>query len=286
LWGFYLLSSGRDPRYLARVRAGVAQAVADAAARLAPATLRYGQARLPAAGIVKNANRRDVFDRRLHVLHAVGERGEPLGTLLHHACHPEVFGRANTLISADFVGAFCDGWRDAGLGQAVFVNGALGAMVSPDGTTRDAAGIERIGAELVALGRAALADATPLPVGEIELRRNELYLPLENSWLGLARLTLAIPRPLHDGSIRSSVGYLRLGGLEALLVPGEIEPVFAERIRRLAGRPDLLLFGLVDDEVGYLLSGRDARDPEFEYEHSMSPCTDAGELVLRAVLPR
>ena len=63
-----------------------------------------------------------------------------------------------------------------------------------------------------------------------------------------------------------------------------MEPGMAERIRRQAMRPNLLVFGLVDDELGYLMSLKDAVDPEFAYERSMSPCVDAGERVLQALL--
>lgn len=283
LWGWYLVTSGRDPEYLALVRRQVAAAVAAAEANARPATLRHGEVRLPPHGMVKNANRAGVFDRRFAVLQAVGSDGTPLGTLLHFACHPEVFGRSNTLVSSDFVGAMCDGWRAAGLGQAVFVNGALGAMVSPDMHPRDATGIAQSGERLVALGKQALAQAAELPVAEIELRRHDLFLPLENRWLGLARTLLDVVRPLHEGCVRTTVGYLRIGTLEAALVPGELEPVFAERIRRACRRPNLLFFGLVDDEVGYLLRGRDARDPEFAYELSMSPGVDAGEQMARSL---
>ena len=57
LWGFYLLTSGRDPAYVATVRRATTAAVAEALANAAPAELVQGRARLPATGLVKNANR-------------------------------------------------------------------------------------------------------------------------------------------------------------------------------------------------------------------------------------
>jgi hypothetical protein len=67
-------------------------------------------------------------------------------------------------------------------------------------------------------------------------------------------------------------------------VPGEAEPAFAQRIRDRVGVPDLLLFGLCDDELGYLLREQDARDREFAYERSMSACVRAGEMVEEALV--
>ena len=45
--------------------------------------------------------------------------------------------RRNTKISADFVGVLCDEWRARGHGQAVFVNGALGAMIAANPSSYD-----------------------------------------------------------------------------------------------------------------------------------------------------
>ena len=99
----------------------------------------------------------------------------------------------------------------------------------------------------------------------------------------VGRLTTVLERELFDGSARSTVGFLRLGSFEAVAVPGEMEPALAARLRAQLRRPDLVVLGLCDDEVGYLLRGQDARDPEFAYERSMSPCISAGELVCTAI---
>jgi hypothetical protein len=283
LWGFYLLTTGRDHAYLMKVRDGVCAAVAAAQAGARPARLVRGEAALAADGPVRNSNRPGVFDRRVTVLHAVDvESGAPLGTLLHLACHPEVMRRGNTLVSADFVGALCDGWRASGRGQAVFVNGALGAMVSPRPDGEE--GVTGMGASLVELAHGALERAKPVEVRDLEVRRRDVYLPMQTFGLSLARLTMVVPRPLHRGCARTTVGYLRLGEFEACTVPGEGEPGWAQRIAAASHRPDLLVFGLTDDEVGYLLSDRDAHDPEFAYERSMSPGPLAGEIVLGALV--
>lgn len=284
LWGWYLLTSGRDDDYVALLRRQIGAAVAQALAAAAPAEVVLGQTLLPQQGLVKNSNRREVFDRRLSVLHArAADDGRPLGTLLMMACHPEVMRRGNTELSADYVGAFCDAWRDAGHGQAVFVNGALGAMVTPDVRPRDAAGVPLMGARLCVLAEQALAAAQPLAAPELEVRRRDVYVPMRAFGLGLGRLTMAIERELYGGCARSSVGYLRLGDFEAVAVPGEMEPVLAQRLRNQLRRPRLVVFGLCDDELGYLMREIDARDPEFAYERSMSPCTRAGELVVEAL---
>jgi hypothetical protein len=284
LWGWYFVTSGRDRAYVAQLRKACAEAVAEALAHAAPARLVRGEALLPPEGLVKNANRKGVFDRRVTVLHAASlADGAPLGTLLHLACHPEVLPRRNTAISADFVGELCDQWRARGHGQAVFVNGALGAMISPAVAQRSLDGARVLGGAACDLAEQALRDAAPVPVDAIEVARRDVYLPMKSRGFRLGRLTTVLQRELFDGEARSSVGYLRIGTFEALAAPGEVEPALAARWRAALHRPDLVLFGLCDDEVGYLMREQEARDPEFAYERSMSPCVDAGERVSRAI---
>lgn len=282
IWGPYLLWSGRDRSYLEQVRTGIVEAVLEAERRAVPAVLERGEARMPPDGFVRNSNRADLFDRRFTVIQArrAGSK-EPIGALLHMACHPEVFRRQNTLISPDFVGPLCDAWRDEGLGQAVFVNGALGAMITPKPKGLD--GMPVMVDALLSTARRALDAAEPVDAGEIEIRRRDVYMPLTSSGLLLGRLTLVIPRRAYGGEMRTTVGSLRIGSIEAVCVPGEMEPTLARRIRAVTGVPDLLVFGLVDDEVGYLMREVDARDALFAYERSMSPVVDAGERVFEAV---
>jgi hypothetical protein len=287
LWGKFFMTSGRDRDYLAALGTALTAAVAEARANAAPACLVHGLAGMPSAGLVRNSNRPFVFDRRVHVLMAKAlDDGRPLGTLLHLACHPEVMPRRNRAISADFVGALCDEWRLRGHGQAVFVNGALGAMITPDVKPRDEVGVRHFGLQACDLCEAALAAAAPLAVDAIEVRRRDVYLPMESIGFRFGRLTTVLQRELYDGDARSTVGWLRIGTFEALALPGEMEPALAERLRAQLGRPGLVMFGLCDDEVGYLLRQQEVDDPEYAYERSMSACASAGELVSAAIAGR
>lgn len=288
IWGAFMLTSGRDRGYLRMVRDGVVLAVAEASRRARPATLVRGEALLPESGIVRNSNRAGFFDRRFTVIHARAvDDGEPVGTLLHMACHPEVLRRHNTLISSDFVGPLCDRWREDGLGQAVFVNGALGAMITPRPSGTD--GMKVMTDALWAAAREAVDGAKAVETATMEVRRRDLYMPITSPGLVMGRLTMTLPRRAYGGQVQTTVGWLRIGSIEAACTPGEMEPALAERIRTATAKPDLLVFGLVDDEIGYLMRDQEARDPEYAYERGMSPVADTGERVfagLMAVAPQ
>ena len=108
----------------------------------------------------------------------------------------------------------------------------------------------------------ALAAAEPVAVEAIEVGRADVYLPMVALGFRLGRLTTVLQRELYDGAARSTVGWLRLGTFEAIAVPGEMEPSLAAAIRAQLRRPRLVVFGLCDDEVGYLLREQEAVDPE------------------------
>lgn len=283
LWGFYFMTSGREQGYLRQVAAGVRRSLDEARRGLQPASLHWGESRAPREGLIRNSNRKDLFNPRVSVLQARGRDGRELGALLHLACHPEMFRRRHTVVSADMAGAFCDAWEAAGRGRAVFVNGELGAMITPGFRPRGEEGMPLVGQALLRLGEAALAAARPVEASELEVRRRDIFLPLETPGLSLGRLTGVIRRELYAGNLRSSVGYLRLGDFECLAVPGELEPSFANELRMRLRKPRLLILGLCDDEVGYLLRRQEALDPEYAYERSMSPGVDAGERMRRAI---
>ena len=76
------------------------------------------------------------------------------------------------------------------------------------------------------------------------------------------------------------------GARAAVAGPGEMEPALAERVRAELRLPELVVFGLCDDEVGYLLRDEEAVDPEYAYERSMSPSRSSGERVRRALTGR
>lgn len=285
IWGYWFLTSGRDRGYLMLLRQRIAQAVAEARRDLQPARLRYGKVRLPREGLLRNSNRRHLFDPRFHVLHFVhAETDAPVGTLFHLACHPEVEPRRGTLLSADFVGPLCRIWEERGHGPAMFVNGALGALVA--NRMRGTENVVPMGERLVEFAETSLAQAEDIEVQDMALVRSEVFLPLDSYLLRIGRQTTLIPREVYGGCLRSTVSYLRLGSLEIAMVPGEMEPGLAAKIRALSHRPNLLVFGLVDDEVGYLMDDRTARDPEFSYERGMGPGVRGGEQVTDALVAR
>jgi hypothetical protein len=325
LWGPGRFTSGVDRAYLDGVLQAIADVAAEALARLEPARFVIASARTP--GLVEDGRLPRVIDDRIVVLQALGASGRTLGTLVEWSSHPEALGGRNTLVTSDYP-HFLRARVEARLGgTCVFVAGAIGGLMTPLGVRlSDAAGrpippdsfalAQAVGERAADAALAALRD-TPHPSVSpaLDERSATVFLPLENRLFRLAALLGVMERPLFTrgarastlfgDDLRSEVGFLRLGELEALLVPGEIYPELvqggiqqpqdpaadfpgAARERPLVElfRSDYrMVVGLANDEVGYLIprSQWDARAPfaygrqEAQYGevNSLGPATAA-----------
>ena len=87
-------------------------------------------------GLMRNARNPGIVDPQIALVEARGKGGKPIATLLHFACHPEGLEKGAKEISADFPGYLCERWKKETGAQAIFLNGALGGMVSGEGRAR------------------------------------------------------------------------------------------------------------------------------------------------------
>ncbi len=284
LWGralFDLLpySTGQDPVYMDRLEKGVIAAVEQALADICPARLHLAAGEFDRAGRWVHNERSPVIDRQLRVIHLTDEQGRAIATLAQHACHPETLWQDNRRISADFCSVCCSVIERSLGGVGLYVNGALGAMVSATvgHETPFAAReplVEKIGTSLgqaaVRLARRALKDPVHKP--RIRTARSEVCFPAEDNRLyGLVHaLGVVEDRDLDRGLI-SEVGLARVGPASLTCIPGEAAPALGlELLERVPGSPKFL-FGLCNDELGYLLPPEFFHDRAYAYEQTMTP---------------
>jgi len=310
LWGPKTTERGVNEDYRRWVHYRILEALQQAVTNLQPAYLRMARVDSVREGLVADSRPPLVYDDALRILQFVHAATDTtLGTLVCWANHPEALGDLNLWISSDFVHYLREGvekglppaWGDgqAGLGGvALFVNGAIGGLMTPLGVAlvdpqtgrhlgapsfEKARAIGHRVAELVlkALkGEKVIVNRHP----RIYLRARTFELPVENFGLQMACLLGVIDRGFSAWKkIRTEIDVLVLGEAWMLTIPGEIypeivnggvenppgadfqmDPVEVPPLRSfMKGRLNIV-FGLANDEIGYII-------PKSEWDHWKNP---------------
>ena len=296
LWGrslFDLLPyrSGLDLAYMESLEDTILDAVQSACAEARPAELFVASGEFDRARRWVHNERDPLLDDRLRVMHLCEPGGQAIASLVQHACHPETLWEDNTRMSADFC-AVCCRILEANLGGVgLYANGALGAMVTAAVEHRAGAQerehfVEGIGS---GLGRAAtrlirrsLAD----PVDHPSIRSGvaQVRLPAEdNPLFGLMHAVGVVEARDLSAGLLTEVSLAQVGPAWLVGLPGEPAPALGlEILARLPGQPQFL-FGLCNDELGYLLPPEFFHDARYAYERSMSPGPQAATMLSLAL---
>jgi hypothetical protein len=276
MWGLPPIVSGIDWDYLELALEGITRAAEQALASLEPAALRWGQAQAPERGVSRNRREPDLIDRTVTALAFDRPDGTPLATIVHFACHPEILGPRNPLISADFPATTCAVLEEARPGSvSVYLSGALGGMVVGEQSAHTFAETERIGRTVGLTALEGLESGVDAPA-ELDLAYARLVTqtPVQNRryFLGSLFGIFGEREFTWDGYTTTEVLALRLGEVIFLTAPGEALPRVGFELEALAGgREPFLLVGLGNDELGYLIHEDDFERELYDYERTVSP---------------
>lgn len=254
LWGPFIGVSGLNHAWQSRVDRLVADELARLEASLRPATLSGGAGTLDPRGLCRDSRDPQVIDPSLAVLRVKDARGKAIATVVNWSCHPEVIGRANKLLTADYPGPLCARVEEKTGGACVFLNGAIGGLMTPDTEKETFEEAGRIGAA-VADAALALKAAPGAEKSALAYRSERVLVPVENSryLLFLHALTAGHPLRRADGTpiaswrawglslrhalfglsdadrprVETEVSVLDLGPARLLGMPAEIFPELA-----------------------------------------------------------
>lgn len=206
--------------------------------------------------------------------------------ILNIGCHPELLGDKNTKISADWP-AYCGKVIYEATGaEYTFFNGAVGAITSEglgevyDGILDGEPTMKAYGKKM---GEYALSitDEVSVNVG-LSLFNVERILPVVNKTFMLASKLRLIKNDVikvdaldYKKAVKTEVSLLIIGNIKVMLVPGELFPELAiggffsaeesstgreyeyPTIFDMLGEGEKLIFGLANDEIGYIIPDND-----------------------------
>jgi len=295
IWGTRLFKAGRNEKYLAKMRGKITQLIKDTNAKLESAKLSVVRTR-PKTPVSQNSRFKNgnVLDDEI-VLMTVKGKGGVIATLFNFACHPESLKRKNTKITADFPGYVVNKLEKKYGGVGIFVNGALGAMVSPlKGSSQPKGfGYADEMAEVLVKSADEVIKKSEDVDAVFQVKTKSVSLPLENNRFkgameGNGVMPQIIPtaeRTYKDGNVRSEVSLITLGPLSIMCVPGELPPQWSLAIKKKMDAKYIMMFGLTNDEVGYILRETDfnREDNLYSYEKTMSLGPKSGEEIWKAM---
>lgn len=282
--------SGRDEEYVNFVIETVAKTIDEAVSKLQPATIGFAKTKIE--GVAYNYRVKEILDTEASILQVRSKAdGKPIATLTNFACHPEVLN--NDQLTADFPHWFYQVVESRGGGVAIFVNGALGGMVSPAADPnstapkgRDWARAERYGTIIANKTLEALANAQFTDSVTLEHFSTTYTVPLENEQFKMALAAGIIPKgpSLENDKITTESHLIRIGSAVMFTMPGEVLPNIGILLKNMMapyGDP-VFLIGLGNDELGYILSPPDYYLELYSYERSMSVGSMIGHAMVQA----
>jgi hypothetical protein len=280
-----------DLDYLNRVCAALASAINEAVDELQPATVKIATDKAHGK-IAYNYYAERLYDPRCHVVQMLDADGRPFATLVNYACHPEVIGPDQGILCPDFVGPLYDRIAAQGGGTGIFMNGALGGMVTADCRGPDGRDIQtwdeciRIGHLLADEALRIVAGAEVQEQPELSCYSRTITLPVENEMLR----TVVEMSPLgfaldDDGTIRTRLNLVNLGNAQMLTIPGEALPNIGYYLKRNMHGEHNFLFGLTNDAFGYILAKVDWNSFD-RYDYITRTCLGemTGEILMREAL--
>jgi hypothetical protein len=251
------LRSGIDDYYMAFLVERVAQAAAQAARAIRPASLRAHRFRLPGSLSIRLSDNwpttgamrvPTAIDPKVGLLQARDAAGAPIFTVMSLAAHNQEIGhfKGRSELSSDWPGPYETAIRAGGGGEGIYLVGDNGSQEDPGpeplvdqpGTYAKS---EATGKALAAATFANVPGAQPLRAGAIAYRHTELCVPIENNLFKAAAVAglfaeretfvqagaTCIPagRANPPDSLMTTVGLLDVGpDLQLLLNPGEAFP--------------------------------------------------------------
>jgi hypothetical protein len=254
IWGATPFKNGVDPQYIDLVVERVVEAVKSADGRRKPGDAAYGTASAPK--LLRDSRQPYVFDEVLRVV-AFREPGTRAvsGIVVQWNCHPEVLGRRNTEVTADFVASTVAALEAKYRAPVVFLSGAVGGLMAPPGGLYDAEGsaappngsfdyAERYGRDVAEVTARAIESAEPITLGPMRAWPRRAYVPVDNPIYRIAQTLGTIPREALAWSgdfsergpelvgeakkgraaLETEIAYLRLGELHVACIPGELYP--------------------------------------------------------------
>ncbi|MFX0035913.1 MAG: neutral/alkaline non-lysosomal ceramidase N-terminal domain-containing protein [Candidatus Hermodarchaeota archaeon] len=297
LWNSWYPAPGVNWPYMNYIRNQILDCVGNAYLSMEQASIRFASTTVP--GLMKNSRDPGRVYPDLEVMKVDNRRGKTIATMINYAGHPEVLWSNNLELTSDYVGYLCNKVEEKLGGVAVFMNGALGGMITPDTDEHTFEKAKEIGHTLAYATIRALKSRRsyawgifiPSWKGTFKVEKQIFEVPLENLDFFYAMMGGILYRsdpwykfPYGEfplGIITTEVNVITIGKAQMITMPGEVLPSIGYRLKEAMTGKFNFQIGLANDELGYIIPA-DEWNPD-EYEESMSVGVQTG-IAMEAIL--
>ncbi len=288
-------NTGVDLKYLDWCVQQMADAINEAVSKLEPVVLKIavGKAR---GKIAWNAYADKLYDPRCGVIQAIATSGKmkdkPVVTLVNYAVHPEVIGSNRGILTPDLCGPLYDRIESKIGGMALFMNSAIGGMVTAD-NRREGGKEVTTWEECIRIGE-LLADEALRIIEDAEVQQNpnlycankNIQFPIDSKMMQFILKSSPLKYNIDENfKVTTQLNLVNIGTAQILTIPGEALPNIGYYLKRNMKTKHPFLFGLTNDAFGYILTKVDYNSFErYNYITRTSLGEKTGEMYIEESL--
>jgi len=250
IWGKDLAHSGVNDKHMQLIVNRAVEAVKEATEVRKPVSISYGTGSF-GEDWVKNISEPSELDRSVSIIKFSDSKGKNIAMLTNFACHPTIMDDASTAASSDYVWGYYKYLDSAQGGVNMFLQGAIGGWIQPEGVPHTYDYANYYGSSL---GKYAYELTKNKSTSKnIFFTSAKVSFPLANPSFQMLSKAGIIKRDFGK-TVSSEIAYFTIGDACFATHPGESSPALSLATKSLMNNtgPKFIL-GLSQDALGYIV---------------------------------
>ena len=250
IWGKDLAHSGVNDKHMQLIVDRAVEAIKEATQARKPVNISFGSGSF-GEDWVKNISEPGELDRSVSIIQLTDLNGKNVAMLTNFACHPTIMDDASTAASSDYVWGYYKYLDSAQGGVNMFLQGAIGGWVQPEGVPHTYEQANYYGTSLgkYVFGLTKNKNASK----NINFNSIKVDFPLSNPSFQMLSKAGIIKRDFGK-TVSSEIAYFNIGDASFATHPGETCPALGLATKELMNNkgPKFVL-GLSQDALGYIV---------------------------------
>ncbi len=250
IWGKDLAHSGVNDKHMQLIVNRAVEAIKEATEAKKPVSISYGTGSF-GEDWVKNISEPSELDRSVSIIKFSDPNGKNIAMLTNFACHPTIMDDASTAASSDYVWGYYKYLDSAQGGVNMFLQGAIGGWIQPEGVPHTYDYANYYGSSL---GKYAYELTKNKSTSKnIFFTSAKVNFPLANPSFQMLSKAGIIKRDFGK-TVSSEIAYFTIGDACFATHPGESSPALSLATKSLMNNtgPKFIL-GLSQDALGYIV---------------------------------